>query len=136
MNNVFHNFYIIFPLSIIGMNQLSKIQLSEYTYMSNIQLSNDILRILFHNGTCLKRMHANKTFSRHFIKNIQLCKSVDAENLTFKCFMVCRKVVYSISTSRGFPAELVNVFTLPNQAAGRSCGGSFDAITGHCYLTY
>ena len=50
--------------------------------------------------------------------------------------MVCCKVVYSISTSRGFPAELVNVFTLPNMAAGRSCGGSFDAITGHCYLTY
>ena len=50
----------------------------------------------------------------------------------------------SIATSRGFPAELgenpSNVFTLPDvkifdMAAGRSCGGSFDEITGHCYLT-
>lgn len=117
MNNVFHNFYIIFPLSIIGMNQLSKIQLLEYTYILPTLncVTNEILRILFRNGTCLKRMRANKTFSRHFIKNIiQLCKSANAENLTFKCFMVCCKVVYSISTSRGFPAELVNVFTLPD----------------------
>ena len=49
----------------------------------------------------------------------------------------------TIATSRGFPAELgkhsSNIFTLPDvlifdMVAGRY-GGSFDKITGHCYLT-